>query len=96
MKTRIIATIGLILIAIQLAQPQAIDAMRRSTSVLSSDLTRSQTNSLGAAGQKFETSITWSNVLESMKLFSNWTGGSASTSPSFDSESSGSAGFDSQ
>ena len=60
------------------AGAQSIDAFPRTTSIVSTDLLLVQTNSAGAAGQKFTRSITGSNLLESLMDFSNWSGGSGS------------------
>ena len=60
------------------AGAQAIDAIPRTTTFTNTDLLLVQTNSAGAAGQKFSRSITASNFLESLKSFSNWTGGNGS------------------
>jgi hypothetical protein len=60
------------------AGAQSIDALQRTTTFTNTDLLLVQTNSAGAAGQKFSRSITASNFLENLKSFSNWTGGSGS------------------
>lgn len=61
------------------AGAQAIDSFPRTTTIGPTDLLLTQTNSAGAAGQKFTRSITWSNVLEALQDFSNWpTNGSGS------------------
>lgn len=58
------------------AGAQALDSFPRTTTFTNTDLLLVQTNSAGAAGQKFSRSITASNFLESLKSFPNWTGGS--------------------
>ena len=63
------------------AGAQALDALQRTTTFTNTDLLLVQTNSAGAAGQKFSRSITASNFLENLKSFSNWTGGSGSVDP---------------
>ena len=55
------------------AGAQSIDAFPRTTTLTNTDLMLVQTNSAGAAGQKFTRSISASNFLESLKSFPNWT-----------------------
>jgi hypothetical protein len=57
------------------AGAQAIDAFPRTTTFTNTDLLLVQTNSAGAAGQKFSRSITASNFLESLKSFGNFASG---------------------
>jgi hypothetical protein len=60
------------------AGAQALDAFPRTTVIVPTDLLLVQTNSAGAAGQKFTRSMTASNFLESLMDFPNWTGGGSS------------------
>ena len=57
------------------AGAQSIDAFPRTTTLTNTDLMLVQTNSAGAAGQKFSRSITASNFLESLKSFGNFASG---------------------
>ena len=61
------------------AGAQSIDAFPRTTTIAPTDLLLTQTNSAGAAGQKFTRGISWSNVLENLMDFPNWSGGSSVT-----------------
>ena len=79
MIKRISTGLLLLMLAATMASGQAFDAMRRTTTFTNTDLMLTQTNSAGSAGQKFTAAVTWSNVLETLKSFSNWptsTGGS--------------------
>lgn len=64
--------IALLCLAPTVAFGQAIDAFPKTTTIVETDLMITQTNSAGAAGQKFTRGITWSNVLESLITFPNW------------------------
>ena len=74
-RARTLTILGMLLLAARMASGQAIDALRRSTTITGSDLLYAQTNSAGAAGQKYLTAITASNFLESLKLFPGWPSG---------------------
>lgn len=75
-RARTLTILGLLLLAVRMASGQSYDAMRRSTNIIGSDLLAVQTNSAGSSGQKFLTTITASNFLESLKLFPGWSSGS--------------------
>lgn len=83
MSKRILSLFAAVMLAGALnAGAQAIDSFPRTTTIQPTDLLLTQTNSTGQAGQKFTRSITWSNVLESLMDFPNWTGGGGSSSTS--------------
>lgn len=80
MSKRILILFAAVMLAGALnAGAQAIDSFPRTTTIQPSDLLLTQTNSTGQAGQKFTRSINWSNVLESLMDFPNWTGGSGTS-----------------
>ena len=63
------------------AGAQALDAFPRTTTFTNTDLLLVQTNSAGAAGQKFSRSITGSNFLENLKSFGNFPSVGGSVDP---------------
>ena len=77
MNRILILLFAVLLVGAPTVRAQSIDSFPRTTAIVPTDLLLVQTNSAGAAGQKFTRSITGSNLLESLMDFPNWTGGSA-------------------
>lgn len=65
---------------------QTADTTPRTLSATNTDVIFVQTNSAGAAGQRFMRTITLSNLLENLKAFSNWPAGGGGGGDVTDSE----------